>query len=151
MPSDGSNSMRAKLWWHLLRQAAEVRNGSGEKDELTLWRTAPSELHGSKVQGTTRQTYRSQQQHGQAPGSAVPCSASLAQHKCSQHNISQGQGLSCHKINKLARSPGINLHPAREYERMKRHEHIGFYLFTIRAADEIIHTAPLGSGWCQHM
>lgn len=82
-PSDGSDSTRAKLWRRLLRRGAEVRNCSGEEDELALQGTAPSEPHGSKVQGTTEQTYRSQQQHGQVPGSAALFSVSLAQHKCS--------------------------------------------------------------------
>lgn len=41
MPSNGSNLAWAKLWWHLLRQAAEVRNRSGEEDNLTLENSSP--------------------------------------------------------------------------------------------------------------
>lgn len=48
MPSDSSSLMEPSC---LPQQAAEVKNYSGEKDELTL---APLEPQGSKVQGTTK-------------------------------------------------------------------------------------------------
>lgn len=114
MPSDSSLMDPSCL----LQQAAEVKNSSGEKDELTLQRMAPSEPQGSKVQGTTKYTEQSQQQHGEVPGSAALLQASFTQHQFFQHNLPQGQGLSHHivKRNKQACSLEINLHPADEYE-----------------------------------
>lgn len=71
----GSHLMPAKFWCLLLRQAAEMRNCSRDKDEITWWRWAPLQSYSSKVQGRTKQTYWSQQQHGQLPGSAALLSA----------------------------------------------------------------------------
>lgn len=68
MPSDSSSLMEPSC---LLQQAAEVKNYRAEKDELTQQRMAPSEPQGSKVQGTTKHTEQSQQQHGEVPGSAA--------------------------------------------------------------------------------
>lgn len=52
MPSDSSSLMEPSC---SLQQAAEVKNYSGEKAELTLQRIAPLEPQASKVQGTTKQ------------------------------------------------------------------------------------------------
>lgn len=112
MPSD-SSLMEPSC---LLQQAAEVKNYSGEKDELTLQRMAPSEPQGSKVQGTTKCTEQSQQQHGEVPGSAALLWASI---NSSSTTFPKARDcLYIVKRNKQACSLEINLHPADEYEWM---------------------------------
>lgn len=120
MPSDSNSLMEPSCF---LQQAAEVKNYSGGKDELTLQRMAPSEPQGSKIQGRTKHTEQSHQQHGAVPGSAALLWASFTQHQFFQYNLPQGQWLSHHTVkrNKQACSLETNLHPAGEYEWMSIH------------------------------